>query len=81
MNAIEHKKCYGTMLPSVLNRTTDDAGKAFRFKITPHGLSAPHRQVIVDLAEWDDCMACEEFESCYRLCTVKLKLETAIGGI
>jgi len=75
MNATGHKKCYGTMLPSVLNRTADDAGKALRFK------TAPHRQVIVDLAEWDDCTACEEFESCYRLCTTKLKLETAIGGI
>jgi len=81
MSEIQHKKCFGTMLPSVLNRTANDAGKAFRFEITPHGLSAAYRKVIVDLTEWDDCMACEEFESCYRLCAVKLKLETALGGI
>ena len=81
MSEIEHKKCYSTMFPSVLNRTQDDAGKVFRFQTTPHGLSAPRREVLVDVAEWDDCMACEEFESCYRLCTAKVKLESALAGI
>jgi hypothetical protein len=80
MSVIEHEKCGGTMFPSVLNRTRDSAGKVFRFQITPYGLSAPRREVVTDLVKWDDRIACDEVEPCYRLCTGMVKLEFALEG-
>jgi len=54
-------------------------GKVFSLRVTgPQGMHAPHRQVVTDLREWDDCLACPEFEHCYRLCTAKLALEEAV---
>lgn len=77
----EHKACYGTMFPDPFHPTDDrkQRGKVFTLlDVGPHGMSIPRRQVSTDLAEWDDCLACPEFEHCYRLCTAKLALEEAV---
>ena len=82
MNTVTHKECFGTMFPGTQS-LSDDApanGKVFRVRITPSGgLSGPHREIECDIAEWDDCQQCPEFESCYKLCLAKLALESAIS--
>jgi len=75
-----HKACYGTMFPSLLDPRSAQAesGKVFSFRVEKvQGLVPPGRRVVVDLEQWDDCLACPEFESCQRLCSTKLSLETA----
>jgi hypothetical protein len=36
------------------------------------------RHANVDLDEWDNCVACDEFPSCYKLSMAKLALETGV---
>jgi hypothetical protein len=75
-----HKACYGTMLPA---RVEGRAGETYRGKamsltiVTPPGLGPAARRVDVNPDEWDDCLACPEFDHCYKLCTARLILQTA----
>ena len=82
MSQNDHKKCYGTMFPSILSAEADRivSGKVFSFEIVrAGGMFVSHRRVAVNRQEWDDCLACPEFEHCYKLCTGRLGLETAIS--
>lgn len=77
----KHKACYGTMFPDPFHQESErkKRGKVFSLQdVLPQGMHVPHRHVATDLREWDDCLACPEFEHCYRLCTAKLALEEAI---
>jgi len=80
MERIEHKACYGTMLPV---HVESRSGMTYRGKamsltiITPGGLGPATRRVDVDPDEWDDCLRCPEFDHCYKLCTARLALLTA----
>lgn len=40
-------------------------GKMFSLQeIGPQGMHVSHRHIVTDLREWDDYLACPEFESC-----------------
>lgn len=76
----EHKACYGTMFPDPFHPENErkKTGKVFSLQeVGPQGMHVPHRHVVTDLREWDDCLACSEFEHCYRLCSAKLALKEA----
>jgi hypothetical protein len=77
----EHKACYGTMFHDTLHYKVgkEMKGKAFSFELVPLGLAPPTPQIEVDIAQWDDCVACHEFDHCYRLCIAKLTLASAIS--
>lgn len=79
---IEHKHCYGTMFHDSLHFARNDAmqGKVFAFELDSVGLAPSQRHIQTNIAEWDDCVDCAEFEHCYKLCMAKLSLETAISG-
>ena len=57
----------------------DMPGKVFSFEIDNAGLTRADRSINTDMAQWDDCLACHEFDHCYKLCMAKLALETAIS--
>jgi len=79
----DHKKCYGTMFPSILSAEADQvvSGKVFSFEIVrAGGMLVSHRRVATNTQEWNDCLECSEFEHCYKLCTGRLALEAAIAG-
>ena len=78
---MNHKACYGTMFPETLTIPHDKPaqGKAFSLLVRrAGGLFVANRKVAVDLAQWDDCSGCDEFEHCYPLCVAKLLLEAAV---
>jgi hypothetical protein len=78
-----HKKCYGTMFPSILPHEAGRlvSGKVFAYELRrAGGTFVSQRRVAVDMAEWDDCLKCPEFDDCYKLCTGRLALEAAIAG-
>lgn len=80
-NSQEHKACYGTMFPDLIKSGNHgkQRGKVFSVQeVGPHGIGTPHHQVITDLYEWDDCLACPEFEHCYRLCTARFAIKEAV---
>jgi len=78
----EHKACYGKMFPSTLGPADDrpSRGKVFAYQVfTAGGMFRSGHRVDHDLAEWEDCLGCAEFESCYRLGLGQVLLEAAIG--
>ena len=78
----EHKSCYGTMFHDTLHFTVNKAmkGKVFSFELDTIGLSRSDRVVKVDIAEWDDCLDCSEFDHCYKFCMAKLMLEDSVAA-
>jgi len=80
MTVKKHKSCYGTMFHDVLHfqENAPMKGKVFAFELDRSGLSRASRNIKADIAEWDDCLACEEFDHCYKFCVAKLLLQDAI---
>ena len=78
-----NKSCYGTMFPPDLIRPQMNrhvSGKVFAYENRlPGGIGDAHRETFVNRDEWDDCVACEEFEHCYRLSLAKLAFDHAVG--
>ena len=78
-----HQECYGGMVPGplvepVMSHRID--GKVFAYKQTrPGGIGIPNRETFVAQEAWDDCIHCDEFEHCYKLCMAKLCFDHAIG--
>ncbi|MDQ2092458.1 hypothetical protein [Marimonas arenosa] len=77
-----HKPCYGKMFPEVPGPSNSDpkTGKVFSFASESMGLAPPTMRAEHSAAEWDDCLKCEDFDSCYKLSTGKLLLLAAIKG-
>lgn len=83
MASVEHKRCYGKLFPSVLGLEVDRtvSGKAFEYRIErAGGTFVSRRGIAVQMDQWDDCLECPEFDSCYKLSMAKLTLETAVAG-
>ena len=78
-----HKPCYGTMFHEVLHfqENAPMKGKVFAFELDRKGLARSDRTVKADIAEWDDCLDCEEFDHCYKFCIAKLLLQDAVERI
>jgi len=76
----EHKECYGTMFHDALHFSTNQPmrGKVFSFEIDSTGLARSDRRVKASIEEWDDCLACDEFDHCYKFSMAGLLLQTAI---
>jgi hypothetical protein len=64
--------------PLHFEENTPMRGKVFSFELDRVGLARSSRSVGADMAQWDDCLDCEEFEHCYKFCMAKLLLQTAI---
>ena len=80
---MNQKSCYGTMFPATLGRSADDGtatGKVFRYDIAPLGLAGLKRTTNADMKEWNDCLQCDDFDSCYKLSSAKFALLAAIEG-
>ena len=83
MSEAGHKKCYGTMFPSILPAEADRlvSGKVFSYELRRvGGTCVSHRRVTTNMAEWDDCLRCPEFEHCYKFCMGRVSLEAAVAS-
>ena len=77
------KECYGKIYPD-LSRVEYNkilAGKVFKIKIACTGLTPQSRQLECELKEWEDCLRCNQFQSCYDLSNSNLWLGQALAGI
>jgi hypothetical protein len=71
------------MFPSVLQLDADRvvSGKVFSYEVQRAGGSfVSHRQVAVNMKEWDICLQCPEFDHCYKLSLGKFSFEAAVAG-
>jgi len=76
-----HRECYGGMFPDPLHPHNDRRlkGKVFSYLLTTAGgMIRNDRSVTADIAQWDDCRSCPEFEHCYQLCLGRLALQAAV---
>ena len=77
------KSCYGKMFPETLGGGADNGtvtGKVFGYDTAARGLAGPKRTPNVDTKEWEECLQCEAFDSCYKLSSAKFALLAAIDG-
>ncbi len=77
----QHRNCYGTMFHDSLHYSVNEKmqGKVFSFELNSAGLARSARTFQSDIGQWDDCLACLEFDHCYKFSMAKLALETAIS--
>ncbi len=76
-NPVEHKECYGTIFPNVKSHTPESHEEGKVFKVDQKksgGLWSFGENLEVDIEEWDDCLQCHEFESCYKLSSAKFSI-------
>ena len=73
-------ECYGKMFPSTFSveRNREIRGKVFRCRVNVPGMAVTSREVGFDQEAWEGCMACPDFEGCYRVSTGVLLLEKAV---
>ncbi|MFK5997948.1 MAG: hypothetical protein QM492_07550 [Rhodobacterales bacterium] len=79
---MKHKACYGTIFPDIssMNRQSNQHGIAISVQVEPRGLAPPKQTVTVNIDAWDKCVACDEFETCYRLATARLLVKAALAA-
>lgn len=77
-----HGACYGRLFPPTLDASSEEAscGKVFGFELLKAGgMWRNGRRITRDLAAWDECLKCPEFDGCYRLSLITLMFESAIS--
>ena len=78
-----HKECYGTMVADTTHPVAGGVmvGKVIDFELkTAGGMYRGDRIVHTKTDEWDDCLKCEEFDSCYRLSLLRLTVEGVVAN-
>jgi hypothetical protein len=77
---MEHKPCYGKMMPDLAELAPNQqcGGKAFQVAKKTFGLAEGECKVSSIDAEWDDCLGCAEFDHCWRLSISKQVLLLAL---
>ena len=76
-----HPDCYGRMMPDLsrLEYSVPLKGKAFTALATRQGaMIVSDFEVQVDPAEWERCLACPDYRTCYDLSMAKLVLYRAL---
>ena len=72
----ERKHCYGQMMPDLSHEQLNqrNEGKAFGLLVQSSGVVVRSRAVTVKSDEWEDCLKCSDYRTCYDLCMARLQL-------
>ncbi len=74
--------CYGKMVPDFehlqYNKPTE--AKAFRVFVENIGLGRQRRQLELRPEDWEECVGCADYRTCYDLSMAKLALHRALAG-
>ncbi len=79
-----HPECFGTVFPDMLHLPEDRpaSGKVFTVLLRrAGGLYRSDRSVTADMAGWEECKRCPEFDGCYKFSMAKLAVESAVLGL
>lgn len=73
-------ECYGKMFPNLSDgrRNVPIRGAVFSCEFIKPGPFISSRKIDTDLEQWDRCVACPEFASCYPLSMAKFNLGNAV---
>ncbi len=78
-----HQECYGAMLPN-LSKVRDNMplwGKVFGCQFESNLFHRRGRMLGADLEQWDTCVACPDYESCYALSMATFTLGDKVGKL
>lgn len=75
-------ECYGKIFPPVgaLETNREVHGKVFGYHLVSLGMGIQGRKVDGDASQWDVCVACPEFEGCFKFSMGKLALEQVVAS-
>lgn len=80
MSPRQHRECYGRIMPDFhrlrFNRRTE--GKAFSVYVEKIGVTTQTRELTFKADEWDECIECPEYRTCFDLSLAKLSLHGAL---
>jgi hypothetical protein len=75
-------RCYGGMFPSLNPRdgAASQEGRVFGIRIETLGIGSTGFDVLVDQAQWERCIGCPDYRTCYDLSSARFKLAQVAGG-
>lgn len=75
-----HPDCYGNMFPDFtrLKRFQKLEGRAFTAVVTGSGVGPSGRNLEVKREEWEHCVACPDYHTCYDLSLAKLEMNDVL---
>jgi len=76
----ERKTCYGQMFPDFSHEHLNQRnhGKAFSVLVESSGINVQKRTLTSKPDEWEDCLKCADYRTCYDLSMAKLELWKAM---
>ena len=81
MESTRRIECYGNLFPDLHNLQFSEkqAGKAFTATLSRQYGYGPYISAVdVNLPQWESCVACEHYRTCYDLSAAKLMLATGL---
>ncbi len=75
-----HPDCYGTIFPDFTRLKFKERleGRAFTARITSSGIGTEGRDLEVKAEDWEKCLACPEYRTCYDLSMAKLLMNEVL---
>ena len=79
MNAT-NPRCHGDMFPDLAKLSVNRPlkGEVFTVQVNSVGIGVQSRGLVVDEEQWDRCLDCPQYRSCYDLSMAKLALGHAL---
>ena len=76
------RECFGSIFPDLATAriNTPNRGKVFSAAIESRGIGIQGEELSVDEQQWKVCMACPEFDGCYKLSVAKLLFQSAVNA-
>jgi hypothetical protein len=76
----ERKPCYEKMFPDFAHEHLNQRnhGKAFSVLVESAGIGVQRRTLMPKPDEWEDCLHCPDYRTCYDLSMAKLQLWQAL---
>ena len=75
------KECYGSMFPNSIDQAPNKIhqGKVFGFVIRSLGIGRTGREMKIDEKQWEECIKCPLYTTCFDLSSARFQLQTAIA--
>jgi hypothetical protein len=77
-----HSDCYGSLFPDFtkLRYNLPLASRAFRALATSRGIGVQNRTLDVVSDEWEKCIQCPDYRTCYDLSLAKFMMNAVLAG-
>jgi hypothetical protein len=79
-NMRNYNSCYGNMFPDLLRLGANVPllGHVMSVKVTRLGIGVHDREVELHRDEWEKCIQCDDYRTCYDLSVAKVSVRAAL---